>query len=144
MSEELVLHTTGEVVNLADETQCAHALRHLRDVKAEIDSAIRVLSGALAEAAERHATKTLHLNTATVVIKGGSQTLYDADAIERGLLEAGMPDYRVAQIVKEEVTVTRRVVAAEAQKAAKMNDAYRAVIEQHSTVVEKPAQVTVT
>ena len=143
MSEELVLRATGEIVDLADEQQCANALRALRDLKDEIDGGIRVLSGALAEAAERHATKTLHLPSATVVVKGGSQTLYDADAIERDLLDAGMPDYRVAQIVKEEVTVTRRVVGAEAQKAARMNDTYREIIERHSTIVERPAQVTV-
>jgi hypothetical protein len=143
MSEELVLRHTGEIVRLDDENACATALRALRDHKREIDEAIAVLSDALVQASERHGSKTMHLNTSTVTIAPSTKTLFDADALEHDLREAGMPEDRIRQIVKEEVTVSRKVVAGEAKRAASASAVYRDIIERHSTVVAVIPQVTV-
>jgi len=143
MSEELVLRHTGEIVSLDDENECAAALRSLRDHKREIDEAISILSDALVQASERHGSKTLHLAAAKVTVAATTKTLFDADALEHDLREAGMPEDRIRQIVKEEVTVSRKVVAGEAKRAAAASAVYRNIIEQHSTVVAVIPQVTV-
>jgi len=143
-STSLVLRSTGEVIDTSNVDEVAQALRRVRDMRAELLDADRQLASLLDEHSRVWGTKTMHLAAATVVVKGDTQTLYDADSIEQGLLDAGMPAARVGEVVKEEVTVTKRVVAAQAKKAAAMNNTYRQVIEQHSTVITKTPTVTVT
>ena len=53
--------------------------------------------------------------------------VYDAEAIEEGLREAGMSEERIREIVKEEVTY--KVVAKEAKKAAAASEKYAAIVD---------------
>lgn len=144
MREELVIHHTGEVINLEDPNATAQALRHVRDLRESLRDTERILVDALVTHSTILATKTMHLNATTVKVAGDTITLYDADKIEEGLLTAGMPPQRVSEIVREQVTVVKKVNGTEAKKAARMNPAYAAVIDAHSTVVEKTPTVTVT
>ncbi len=64
----------------------------------------------------------------------GTNPIPDVDALPE----------EVSEIVREQVTVVKKVNGTEAKKAARMNPAYAAVIEKHSTVVEKTPTVTVT
>jgi hypothetical protein len=143
-STSLVIHATGEVIDTTSPDDVAQALRRVRDLRASLLDADRELTAWMVEHSKVLATKTMHLGAATVTVKPDSVTLYDADAIEQGLLDAGMPAGRVQEIVKEEVTVVKKVMAVEAKKAARMNPVYAQVIGQHSTVVAKTPTVTVT
>ena len=142
-SGELVLRDTGEVVDLGDPAQCAYALRHLRDLSSELKLAESALKDALVLHSGIIGKKTLHLPSAQVVVKGDTETLYDAEAIERDLLDAGMPSQYVADIVVEVVTTTRKVNAQQAKQAAAANPVYAEIIKRHSTVVAKNPTVTV-
>ncbi len=143
-TEIVVLPTTGEIIDHEDPRAVADAIAELERVERDIKVAKGHLRDLLIAESARALTKTLRWGKRTAVIKGGRETIYDADAIERELLEAGFPPDRVEEIVVETVAVSKRVNAAEAKRAAGASDVAREIIERHATVVDKTPTVTVT
>lgn len=138
----LVLPTTGEVVNLDDESSCALALEQLRQAEQVLGDMKRQLVEAIVARSELLGSRTLDVRGGKKAIVKTSPTVqYDAEEIELGLRAAGMPEDRIRQIVKEEISY--RVAATEAKKAAGANAAYREVIERHSREVESRPTVSV-
>lgn len=139
--QELIVPGIGEVVRLDDPPQVAAALGSVRDLEGALRSVKSELTAALVYASRTQGTKTLHLENCTVAIAGGSSTVYDPQEIEAGLREAGMPEERIREIVKE--TVSYSVDAAKAKQAASANPLYAAVIAKHSHIEEKSPYATI-
>ena len=142
LSEELAIPGTGELVNLEDETQCVTALASLRDFEQMIREAKSVLTNAIVERSRVLGTKTIELaDGSKAEVRGGSETTYDAEAIESGLRALGMPEERIREIVVEQVSY--KISAREAKKAAAANSDYATVIEDFRFVEEKPEYVVI-
>jgi hypothetical protein len=139
---ELMVPGIGEVVALDDPKQVAVALDGVRDLERQLRLVKGELTNALVYASQIEGTKTLHLEGGMkATIKSGSETVYDAEQIEVGLREAGMPEERIREIVVE--TVTYAVAGVKAKQAAGANPAYAAVIEAHKRTEEKAPYVTI-
>lgn len=140
--EELVVPGIGELVSLDDENQCANALSALRDFEYSVREAKAILTAAIAERGRVLGTQTLTLEDGRkAVIKGSSETNYDAEKIEEGLRGLGMPEERIREIVVE--TVQYKVAAGEAKRAAAANEDYASVIDGAKIVIEKIPYVTI-
>lgn len=137
----IILPVTGEIIDRADPVACGNALVELRNHKAMIQAAERELADAIIEQSTRLGTKTVRLGRGKAIIKGGRETVYDPEKLEAGLRRAGMPEDRIREIVLE--TVTYRVAAVEAKRAAGANPVYARLVKRHSTVVEKRPSVTI-
>lgn len=131
----------GEIVALDDPQQVALAIDAVRDLQRQLYGVTAELTRALIHASQVAGTKTLHLEGVKVTVKTGERVVYDAEAIEAGLREAGMPEDRIREVVQE--TVSYVVSGVKAKQAAGANPAYDAVIEAHKRVEEKPASVTI-
>lgn len=140
----IVLPTTGEVVDTTEPRAVADAIVELEQAEREMTRVKSALRDMIVQHAALRMTKTLRWGSRSAIVKGGNETIYDADAIERELLEAGFPADRVAEIVVETVTIVKRVSAVEAKRAAGSNPVAAEIIARHSTVVEKKPTVTVT
>jgi hypothetical protein len=138
---ELMVPGIGEIVALDDPKQVAVALDGVRDLERQLRLVKTELTNALVYASQVEGTKTLHLEGVKATIKSGSETVYDAEQIEIGLREAGMPEERIREIVVE--TVTYAVAGVKAKQAAGANPAYAAVIEAHKRTEEKAPYVTI-
>jgi hypothetical protein len=140
---DLIRLPDGQLVDLTDMNQCAQALQDIRDLASFLTEA----KGAIVDAVANHVVlrgdgKTIHLdNGMKLALTGGQQTLWDAQQLEAELREAGMPEDRIREIVVEEVSWTVR--AAEANKAARVNDAYRVAVERARQVTEQRPSVTI-
>lgn len=141
-AEVLVLPHSGEVVSLAEEVSCAVALDEVRRMQAHLAEAVRVLSAAIAARAAVLGTKTVNLSGGRKAeVRGGEETVYDAAELERLLRIAGIPEDRLAEIVKTEITY--KVDAREAKRAAAANPEYARALDAASTTVERPYSVTI-
>jgi hypothetical protein len=138
---ELMVPGIGQVVALDNPKEVALALDGVRDLERQLRLVKTELTSALVYASQQAGAKTLHLEGVKVEIKGGTQTVYEAELIEQGLREAGMPEARIREIVKE--TVSYVVSAVQAKQAAAANPAYAAVIEAHKRVEEKATSVSI-
>ena len=140
--EELVVPGTGEIVSLDDEIACIQALVAVRNFEQQFREVKAQLTAAIVDRAKTLGTQTLNLpDGSKAFLKGGSETVYDAQEIMERLRQLGMPEERIAEIVVEEVSY--KVSAREAKRAAAANPEYEAVIESAKTVVEKPTYVSV-
>jgi len=138
---EVIPHT-GEIVDLSDAHAVAKAYREIQDLEGKLRTAKGTLADALVHHTTIYGSKTMPLEgLGKVVVKGGTDTVYDAQAIKRDLIAAGSDRARVAQIVIE--TVDYKVAAVEAKKAAGANAEYAAIIERHKTVYPKRPSVSV-
>lgn len=140
-AEVALIPHTGELIDLADAAACADALDELGRLKRQMDEAQRALKAALVDYAHVQGTLTFRAGSHTVSIGPDEEKLYDAEAIERGLREAGMPEDRIAEIVVP--TVTLKVDAVKARQAGRANPAYADVIDRHTTIREKAPNVKV-
>lgn len=140
-SNEIAIPGTWEIVSLDDEAACAQALASLREFESQIREAKAALTNAIVERSKVLGSRTLHLPSGLkAVVKGGGETVYDAEEIEAGLREAGMPEDRIREIVKE--TTSYSVAAVKAKQAAAANEAYAQVIAEHSRFVPKAQYVS--
>lgn len=136
----IVVRPTGEVIDPADPDACLVALGRVRELQAQLAEAKRALDAALVRNALDRGERTVRTPDGRKYERtGGPEKRYDAHAIRRGLLEAGMPKDRVDEIVVS--TVEWKVNGTEANKAAKANPDYRAVIEAGTSIVDKPYSV---
>jgi hypothetical protein len=141
-STELVVPGSGALVDLDNPRQVAQTLDDVRDLERQLRSFKGLLTEAMVHASQIHGTKTMHLEGGiTATVKGGDETVYDAEEIEAELRDAGMPEDRIAAIVR--VAVIRTVSAVEAKRAASANPAYAEIIARHSRVQERPSTVTI-
>lgn len=140
-SRDMVIPGLGEVVDLDDPVKVAFALDGVRDLERNLREIKSELTAVLIHHAQVQGTKTLHLDGVDATVKSGNTTVYDAEAIEQGLRVAGMPEERIREVVKENVTYT--VDAVKAKQAAGANPAYFEVIEANKHVEEKPPYVTI-
>ncbi|GIV03639.1 MAG: hypothetical protein KatS3mg015_2469 [Fimbriimonadales bacterium] len=139
---EYVVPYTGELVDLSDPVACGEAVGQLRELEVRIAEAKRVLADAIAERAQVLGQKTITLpDGRKLEVRGGKSKVYDVEAIESELREAGMPEERIREIIREEVSYTLRV--AEAKRAAAANEEYARILERHTRTVETPYYVTI-
>lgn len=137
----LLVPWSGELIDPENEQQCIAALRAVREMEEQVTSAKRGLTEAIVARSQVLGSKTIHTEDGRKATIGpDSENVYDAEAIERELREAGMPESRIRQIVREQVEYV--VVAAEAKKAAAANPAYRAIIERHRSQRPKTVYVS--
>lgn len=140
--EEIVLPYTGEIVSLTDEVACATALESIRELEQHLRDAKRLLTMGIVERTRVLGSKSFSMaGGKRVEVRGGPERTYDAEAIERELREAGMPEERIRQIVKEEVTYTLRAV--EAKRAAGANERYAEIIERNAFEVDRGYTVSI-
>lgn len=138
---ELVVPGIGEIVALDDPQAVVNALDGVRDLEHSLREVKSVLTASLIHEAMVQGTKTLHLDGVDAIVKSGTKIEYDPMAIEAGLREAGMPEDRIREIVKE--TVSYSVSAVKAKQAAGANPAYAAIIEANKQTIETPPYVTI-
>ena len=142
MPEELVVPGTGELVDLSNEIDCIHALAAVRDWELQLREAKAALTSAIIERARLLGTQTINLpDGRKAEVRGGSETVYDAQEIEANLRALGMPEERIREIVVEEISY--KVSAREAKRAASANPEYESVIENAKQVVEKQAYISI-
>jgi hypothetical protein len=142
-AESILVPALGTQVDLAKPGEVGTALRDIQALEGRFREVKRILKGALvAHWSTGGLRKTYTIEGGRkVVITGGPEKLYDAEAIRDELLAAGMPDERVSEIVVE--TVSYAVRAVEAKAAAASNPEYAAIIERNTTVIEKPYDAAV-
>lgn len=141
-TELAIIIPNGEIVSLKDTTQIARALQTLRNLEQEIRDCKTELTHALVEHSQQQGTKTLTLPDGhQAIIKSGTETTYDAETIMEALRDAGMPEHRINQIIKETVTYT--VNAIEAKKAANANPTYAKIIQDNSQTTEKRPSIQI-
>ncbi len=141
ISTELVVPGVGQLVSLDEPREVALAIDAIRDLEFQLRAAKQDLTRALVHASQQEGSKTLRYEGVEVVVKGGSATHYDAAEIYTGLIDAGMSAERAGEIVKH--TVTQKVDASQAKRAASANPEYAAVIYAHTTTIDVPHSVSV-
>jgi hypothetical protein len=133
LANELVLPYTGEVINLDDAREVAETLFAIRLLKSQLDDARLVLEEALRVESERVGSKTLHLGKLDAVVSGGQKVEWDTVELAERLRELGLPEARLAELIREEVSykvdarVARSVAASNPRYAAAIDECRRAV-----------------
>ncbi len=140
---DLVPLPDGQLVDLTDPSAVAVAIDDLRNLESRIKETKATLVDALGEYAKNAGYgKTLNLSGGVKVeIKNDKQVLWDAQQLEHDLREAGMSEERIREIVVEEVSYS--VAAAEAKKAASVNEAYAFAVSEARREIPKRPSVTV-
>jgi hypothetical protein len=142
VGQELVVPGTGELVDLDDEVACVNALSAIGDFEQLIREAKRELTAAVVARSKLLGVKTFKLpDGRKASLTAGAETVYDAEAVEEGLRAAGMPEDRIREIVQE--TVTYRVRAVEAKRAAAANPEYARVVDEAKRVEPKTVYVNI-
>ena len=142
-SMDLVLPSSGVVVNLESEKEVATAYRDLRELKTQIAQAERVLKEALIERSRILATKTLYIDgVGKVELRGDTRVEYNAQEIEDGLRALACPEEVIRELVVE--TVSYKVDGNRARRAASANPDYAKVIENAKTVIDVLPSILIT
>lgn len=142
-SEVLAVPGLGTIVNLNEPREAGIALQDIRALEGRFREVKRILSDAIVAYWQKGGTaKTFTIGGGrNAVITGGPEKVYDAEAIRADLLAAGMPDERVSEIVVE--TISYKVAAVEANRAAKANPKYAKIIARHTLEIERPYDVQI-
>jgi hypothetical protein len=123
LGEELAIPGTGELVDLSDVPAVVGALEALRDYESLLRETKATLTRAIVEYATDQGVRSVELpDGGRAEISAPSESVYDPYVLTEKLREAGMPEERIDELIEE--TVTHRVRAGEAKKAAKANPAY--------------------
>lgn len=139
--EQYLVPIVGLAVDPYHAAEVADALAVVRRAKAQLDEARRDLEQLLALEAQRQGTKTIRAGDFTVEVSGGPTTEYDTEVLQR-LLEVGLPDDRMGELIKTRVEyrVDRNVIR---QLLGSGNPEYAEIIEKAASVVEHPWRVSV-
>lgn len=140
-AEVALIPHSGELIDLTDAEACADALDELGLLTRQLAEVQRAIRAALADYSAVQGARTFRAGTHTVTVGPDEEKLYDAEAIERDLRAAGMPEERIAEVVVP--TVTLKVDAVKARQAGRANPVYADVIDRHTTIREKTPTVTV-
>lgn len=134
-STELIL-PTGEAIDTTTPEGLAYALARVREIDAFAREAKGRLTDMISELARQGGDNTIRLaDGSEVKVTRKYEPTWDIEGLEEALLEAGMPETRISEII--ETTVVRTVKAVEANKAAKANPEYAEIISAHREDVEK-------
>ena len=139
MSEVLVPYS-GEIVNLGDPPECLRLLAEIRDLEGKLRDVKGALTEALSQEFSRQGTKTLAIDGVKAELRGGTEIVWDIEILER-LRDLGLPEERMDELVKAEVTY--RVNTAVAKQLAAANPDYAAVIERAKTLIPKAQYVSI-
>lgn len=138
----VILPGTGELVRVEDPEGVAEALGTIDALIEQLKAAKRAVTEAAIEQSMELGTRTLTLEDGRkVVLTSAEATVYDPDELRVALLEAGMPDARVDEIVVP--TVTYRVNASKAKAAAGANPSYKQAIEANTKVEPRTVYASV-
>jgi hypothetical protein len=139
---EILDFQTGEMIDAKDAPRVAKYLADLREMKSgPLDAAIKACEAALIDYAEAQGKKTLRMGGIAAEVYGGSSIEWDAELLQEGLREAGLPEDRLAEVVVE--TVTYKVVTQEAKRVAAANPAYAAAVAAARTDIPEPRRVRI-
>lgn len=138
---ERLLPLLGQLVDLRDPADVAHALDDVRGAKRQLDEVRALLEQVLRLECQRQGTKTLHFGDVDAIVSGGSRSDYDIERLVAELRAAGLPEDRLAQLVVE--TVSWKVDQRVARQLAAANPAYRDAIDRCRTTTPAPWRVSV-
>ena len=141
LPEQFIVPVTGEVLNLNVPADVARALKFVREARAQLNEARRVLEEALVAESQRQGTKTLRYGATEATISGGGEWVYDEAAMLAELEAAGLPEERRAELVR--TTVEYKVNASVVRQLMGSNPEYGAIIERHRHWQEKAMRVDV-
>lgn len=142
MSEEIAIPGTGQLVSLENEVECAQALSAVRDFELQLREAKAALTQAIVERSRILGVKTIHLpDGSKAEIRGGPESTYDIDEIEKNLRALGMPEERITEIIVP--TISYKLSVREAKRAASANEDYASVIDNAKQVQEKPFYISI-
>lgn len=140
---ELVLPGTGEIVSLEDPADAAALWFRLKTMESQCaEIRRRIANEVLAAEAERLGTKTLHMEgVGKVKMTGGpeSETVWDIERLRSEMRAAGLPDDRLALLIK--TTVEYKVDGNVARQLAGANPEYARIIDSCKKRVDKPWRV---
>lgn len=139
---ELVVPTTGEIVNLDDPQSVVSALTEIRDLESRLREIKGVLTDAIVAESRRRGTRTLLLpDGRKAEVKGGEDVEWACEALEARLRALGMPEEDIREIVVEEITY--RVDPVRAKRAAGANPDYAEAVEASREVRERRPSVSI-
>jgi len=132
----------GSIIDLRDPGSCALALDDMQRLKAMVRDLEGQLKQALVEHSATIGKKTFEVSgVGKVEIKGDTVKKIDPLGLATDLRAAGCPEDRISEIIRE--TIEYKVVAVEANRAAKANPDYAAAVEANTVIEEKNPTVTV-
>lgn len=143
MSTEIVHRLTDGVIVERDDVETAtFFLGRIEEEKTEIGRVEAALKDLVREWYATHGgPQTIRHQGVKVTLGSGEETLYDAQALEAALREAGMPETSIRDIIVE--TISYKVDATKAKQAAKANPVYAAAVDACSTKYSKTPSVSV-
>lgn len=139
MSEVLVPYS-GQIVNLGDPPECLKLLAEIRELEGKLRDVKGALTEALAQEFSRQGKKTLEVNGIKAELRGGTEIVWDVEVLEQ-LRDLGLPDERMNELVKVEVTY--RVNAAVAKQLAAANRDYAEIIQRAKSEIPKAQYVSI-
>lgn len=137
---ELLNPTSGELLAATPENAAA-MLADLRELRGKIAEAVKACEAVLVEESTRVGTKTLRFGATQAVVSGGSETVWDVEALRKSLTRAGCPEERIGELIVE--TVEYRVNQSVARQLSGANPKYKRAIERARTTIVKPMRVSV-
>jgi alkylhydroperoxidase/carboxymuconolactone decarboxylase family protein YurZ len=138
---QLVIHLTGEVIDLGDLPTVAQTLDYLRDIETQIKDAKRVLTDALEAESERQGSRTLDLGNVLVKLSTRERTEYDLEVLADMLRDAGLPEERLGELIVATVSYSLNQSVARQLRAA--NAAYGAALDSCRRTVPATVYATV-
>lgn len=123
---DLVDLRSGELLPATPENAAMLIVR-MREFRSLLMDGIKECERILIDESTRVGSKTLRVGGHVAEIAGGSEVVWDVEALRAGLRKAGCPDERLAELITE--TVEYRVNNTVARQLASANPKYANVIE---------------
>lgn len=126
----------GDIIQLADPESVAFHLDEARRFKREtLDPYINGLERVVTRMGRTAGTATLRAGEWELTVTKKRDYRRDLESIRVGLIEAGCPVERVNEVIKQ--TISLSATTQDLDRLAKANEEYRAVIDEHTTVIDK-------
>lgn len=130
---------TGELVE-ATPAKAAELLVAAREMRHRILDLVKDCEAVLLAESRREGTKTLHFESGTATITGGSELQWNLDILLE-LRKRGLSEERYNELVT--ATVTYKVNAAIAKQLEASNPAYAEVVRMARSYAQKPQRVNI-
>lgn len=132
---------TGEILPATAEN-AAVVLQALRRTEDRIKDAKRYCTDILVMESKRQGTKTMHMPDGSIAtIHGGSEVVWDVEKLQDALVEAGLPEDRLEDLIS--TTVEFKINNSVARQLAAANPAYAEAIEAAKQRVPAPERASV-
>jgi histone H3/H4 len=139
--ESVLDFASGELIPATDTPRIAAYLADIRELeRGPLKDAKRACAIILEDELRRQGIKTVHYGRLDVTMSEEKEIVWDMEILEE-LREAGLPEERFGELVKEEVSY--KVSAAVAKQIAAANETYAEIIGRARTDVDKGARVSV-